>query len=486
MDINMGKSNWLFLFTCLLLGIVAEESFFQSEIGISYLVFIVAFYSVFFWKYRRFLFTHQRMGYLVLTCIWLLSASFFINQNMLFYVLNLLVIPTLVIFHIVLVTSPKMLSWNRVQFIFYVFSRIIEAIKYNVMFASLIRKLLKKRENDSNYLIGKKIVIGIVLSVPVLLVVLKLLMSADAQFEQLIGWIPYWLQNVNGRDIIRIIAILIYTLFFFGMMQILYRKHTKAVKLHPVNYTFQADGIIALTVLVIMNVVYVIFTFVQFKYFFGGTLMDEFTYAQYARKGFFELLFVTLINLSLTIVVLSFVHKTTKVLNRLIQSMLTILVLSSGVILCSAFSRLSLYENAYGFTFTRVLSHSFMIYLVLILTYTLVKIWMENLSLLHFYIITTLIFYSVINIVDLNHIVVKKNINRYEQTGKIDVEYLNQLSYTGVLGLISLYERDRNIPGLETILRERKNETLTENDSWQSYNLKKVQVQAKLKKIDLE
>ena len=38
----------------------------------------------------------------------------------------------------------------------------------------------------------------------------------------------------------------------------------------------------------------------------------RFTFAQYARKGFFELLFVSMINLSITVLILTFVNQTGK------------------------------------------------------------------------------------------------------------------------------------------------------------------------------
>src|SRR3954452_8532204 len=101
MEINVNKKDWLFLFLCFLLGILAEESFFRDLIGISYLIFTIAFYAVFFWRYRRFSFSHQRLGYLLLICIWLLSAGYVLNENILFYILNIVGIPVLVIFHLV-------------------------------------------------------------------------------------------------------------------------------------------------------------------------------------------------------------------------------------------------------------------------------------------------------------------------------------------------------------------------------------------------
>ena len=108
-----------------------------------------------------------------------------------------------------------------------------------------------------------------------------------------------------------------------------------------------------------------------------------------------------------------------------------------------------MYEEAYGYTFTKVLVQTFMIFLTIMMMYTLIKVWLEKLSLFHFYFITSIIYYTSINLVNINQIVVNKNIDRYEQTGKIDVHYLNHTSLTGVLGLIELYKKKSPILKLE-------------------------------------
>lgn len=485
MDIKIGKLDGLFLLFCLLLGILAEESFFRSQVGISYLLFIMAFYAVFFWRYRGFPFSHQRFGYLILCCIWLLAASYFLNDNILFYVLNILVIPALVIFHLVLVTGPKNLNWNQPAFITYLFSRILDMFKYNGAFVSLVGKKMKRGVNEDKLMVWKKVGIGILISIPVLMVVLKLLISADTQFERLLGAIPDWFNVLDAEGMVRFFAIVFFTFAFFGFLQALFNKQIKVLKQQADTEKFKLDPIITATVLILINIVYVLFTIVQFKYFFGGALQDDLTYAEYARKGFFELLFVTMINLSITVLVLTFVDRASLTMKRLTQIMLTLLVFSSSVMLSSAFIRLSMYEEAYGFTLTRVLAHSFMLFLVIIFAYTLVKIWIEKLSLVHFYFISSLIYYTGITLVDLDKIVVKENINRYEVTGKIDVHYLNSLSSTGVLGLIDLYNKDENIAGLHSILLERKKEALSDSHPWQSYNLKREQATNELKKLDI-
>lgn len=484
MDMKFSKSDWVFLLLCLALGIVAEEAFFRGQIGISYFVFIIAFYSLFFWQYRGYRFSHQRFGYLVLTCIWLLAASYFINHNQFFYALNILVIPILIFFHLVLITSQKSLPWNKFVFISYMFSRLGEALKYNFMIAALLGKVFKQGMDESKYEVWKKVSLGILISAPVLFVVLQLLMSADTQFESMIGGIPQWFQVVDAEAVMRVIAVLFYTFIFFAILQVLFKKQIKAIVQDGNRQSYKVDAIISITVLVLINVVYVLFTVVQFKYFFSDTLQGDFTYAEYARKGFFELLFVTLINLSITIFVLTLVDRTSKVLKRLTQILLTVLVLTSGVMLSSAFLRLGMYEDAYGFTFIRVMAHSFMIFLVVIFMYTLIKIWVEKLSLFHFYFISSLLYYTVMNVIDVEKIIVTKNIERYEQSGKIDINYLNSLSYTGIIGLVDLYEKNDNIPGLKELLLEQKDKMIKTTVTWQSYNLKRQQAKDALGEIE--
>ena len=141
--------------------------------------------------------------------------------------------------------------------------------------------------------------IGLVISIPFLFIILNLLIEADAQFERLMIMLP---QLVTFRIdyVIRFIVILIYTFGFFGFMQVLLQKKIEVIHKETSSKPFSLDGIISLTFIVLLDIVYMVFVAVQFKYFFSGTLDSGLTYAEYARKGFFELLFVTIINLSLT------------------------------------------------------------------------------------------------------------------------------------------------------------------------------------------
>ncbi|HHY73285.1 MAG TPA: DUF4173 domain-containing protein [Bacillus bacterium] len=485
MELKLEQKDWIFLLLCFLVGLVAEEAFLMYQIGISYFVFIVFFYSLFFWRFRSFNFSHQRFGYLLLISIWILAACYTLYDTALFYMLNIVVIPTLVIFHLVLITSPKKFDWSNLVFIKYILHRIVDGIRYNAIFLKYVSKLSKQNSNQKHYDVWKKILIGIGVSIPLLAIILTLLISADTEFARILSSIPNFL-TFRGDLVFRFIIVLIYTFLFFGFMQVLLQRKMDVIYKNGTMKPLTLDGVITLTILLLLDLVYILFVVVQFKYFFSGTLEDGYTYAEYARRGFFELLFVTMINLTVTITVIYSTKIVQGLLKKTIRFALAVLVLSSGVILISAFMRMMMYEDAYGFTFLRVLVHSFMIFLMVILAYTLVKIWLEQLSLFHFYFIAALIYYVGINFINLDSIVVKQNITRYEETGKIDINYLNSLSSTGILGLIELYEKNPHVQGLEELLQQRKQEKKwLKSEAWQSYNLAKNRAYQKLGELNL-
>jgi hypothetical protein len=483
MEVKLYKLDWIFFALCFFLGIVAEEAFFKGKVGVSYFVFIILFYGVFFWRFRKVSFSHQRFGYLVLICIWLLSAGYYLYDTILFYAMNMIVIPALVIFHLVLITSPKNREWHKLFFFVYTCLRLIDGLRYHLFFSKYLAHL-SKRGKGSKFDVWKKILVGIAISIPFLFVVLNLLISADTQFERLVNEIPR-LFTFNEEILLRTMIVLLYSFGFFGFMQVLLMRNNNIIQKEGPMNTITMDGVITLTVLLLLDLVYIAFVVVQFKYFFSGSLEEGYTFAEYARRGFFELLFVTIINLSIATMTIQLSRIVHGLLKKYIRMALTILVFSSGVLLISAFMRLMMYEEAYGFTFTRVLAHSFMIFLLVIFTYTLIKIWLDKLSLFRFYFIASLIYYVGLNVVNLDQFIVDQNIKRYETTEKIDIAYLNSLSYTGVLALIELYKSGADIQGLQELLQQQKADLFyTKNITWQSYNLTRVKAYEELEKLN--
>ncbi|PLR90072.1 DUF4153 domain-containing protein [Bacillus sp. T33-2] len=486
MEMRLSKQDWIFFLICLGLGIVAEISFFHDMIGISYVVFSTCLYAVFFWRFRSYQFANKRIGLLLMVAIWLLSASFLFYSNMVFYMLNTLVIPFLVIGHLVLMTSPKEVLWHRWPFISRIYFKVSQSIGYAFRFLMTGPARIKAGMDEQKAHFVKRVLIGLVISFPLLFVIIILLTSADQQFGRLLGALPEWFSSLRiGEEIVRAGIVAVFTLALFGLFQVLYQKDTVEAEVPVPKEKMNWDGVIAITVLVLLNLVYLLFVVVQFRYFFSETLQGEFTYAGYARRGFFELVLVTLANLAILTSVLTYVKVENSWGRMFIRTMLTLMVAFSGVMLYSAFLRLLMYEEAYGFTFARVLAHSFMIFLMVILLYTVAKVWLERLSLVHFCLITSLIYYTVLNMINIDRIIVEQNLDRFEETEKIDIYYLYSLSYEGVIGLAELYELNPSMPGLRGLLVHSRQEAAEADWSWQSYNLSREKAYERLKKLDL-
>jgi hypothetical protein len=105
----------------------------------------------------------------------------------------------------------------------------------------------------------------------------------------------------------------------------------------------------ALTVLVALDVLFGSFVALQLAYLFGGldTLAASgLTYANYARRGFFELLAVGFLVGGL----IAALEATISSRSRRYVVALLVLVGLTGAVLASSFLRLRLYQEAYGWT----------------------------------------------------------------------------------------------------------------------------------------
>lgn len=488
MDVRIKKNEWLFLLACLGLGILAEASFLHGKIGISYLVFIAGFYTVLFLRFRL-EFNHRRIGLLFTAAIWVLSGSYLLYDNEFLYALNLLVIPILVLSHIVLITSPNTFKWDTPGFITLIMTKLQDGIKHSLEFCNRVYKSIFKKMDEKTSQVLKRILIGIVISIPLLFVTTGLLMSADTFFQSFVLRLPIFLLKFNFLEAtFRIGFVILVGALFFGVFQVLFKRSKPRESTIPQEKeeTFW-DSITAITILIMLNAVYLLFVAIQFKYFFGGNLTGGFTYAEYARRGFFELVLILLINWTILTSFLKKVKDQRQRIKMTINILYSLLIVVSGIMLASAYQRLSMYEAAYGFTIDRLLAHAFMIFLMVILGYTFIRVWIERLSLTHFYLIIGLTFYTGLNAIDMSKIVVDKNIERFEQTGKIDIDYLDSLSYTGINGLIQLYELDKDNSELASLLLDRKDWINKDSgDSWQSFNFAKQKVTNKLNALDIE
>lgn len=475
MKLQIKSRDWLFLFSCLGLAIIGELSFFHEVIGISYVIFISMFFGVFFARHRKKL-SNGRMGILVVICIFLITGSYAIHDKVLFSFLNLLVVLLLSFISVVLFTSPKGVKWEKPRFVIRLLEKLGLGIQYSLQFINQVFKTLFKNVNPEKAKVIKQILIALLIAVPLLSIIITLLMSADEIFEDIVLLLPTYMINLNFMEWgFRSLIVIMLSFLFFGVFQTL-RKEKQPNENAVVTETKKIEwgSAFGLTILILLNMVYVLFTVIQFKYFFSGSLQSGLTYAEYARRGFFELLAVTIINWTILITFLKLIKTENKPMKIVLKTMYSLLIILSGVMLVSAFQRLSMYEIAYGFTFDRVLAHSFMVFLIVIFAYTFIRVWLEGLKIIHFYLIVGLLYYTGLNVIHMEKFIAEKNWERYEVTGKIDTYHLSTLKSAGLDVLLRLKaEQPDNKELHEAIIMMDEWDNYTDDMPWQSFNLAK-------------
>jgi hypothetical protein len=119
-----------------------------------------------------------------------------------------------------------------------------------------------------------------------------------------------------------------------------------------------------------LNVLFFAFVVVQFRYFFGGAdtirTVTHLTYAEYARRGFFELVNVAALVLPLLLLAHHLLRKDTPSAIRLFNIMAGTLIALLFVIMTSALLRMKLYTDEFGLTELRLYTTAFMLWLAIV------------------------------------------------------------------------------------------------------------------------
>ena len=207
---------------------------------------------------------------------------------------------------------------------------------------------------------------GVVIALPVIAIFASLLSSADPIFAERFKKFTDIFQIDNLPEyIFRLVYILIFAYAIAGTFLHAAQKSNEPFEEKPRFAPFLGftESTIVLGSVVILFAVFVV---IQFQYFFGGQAninIEGYTFAEYARKGFGELVAVAFFSLLLLLGLGAITRRETEAQRRTFSGLGVGLVGLVLVMLVSAFQRLMLYETAYGFSRLRAYTHVFMIWL---------------------------------------------------------------------------------------------------------------------------
>ena len=184
------------------------------------------------------------------------------------------------------------------------------------------------------------------------------------------------------------------------------------------------------TVLGAVCLVYLVYLFSQLAYFvggFSGILPEEFTLAEYARRGFFEMTLLCMINLGVIALAVGLVRKkdgkaplSTRILCLWIGLMTVFFVVASS-------AKMILYIDGYGLTRLRVLTEVITVFFGLSTVAVMIWLFAPKMPYMKVIMVMGLLIGAVVFWADVDTVVASYNVSAY-QSGKletIDMEYLD-------------------------------------------------------------
>jgi hypothetical protein len=224
----------------------------------------------------------------------------------------------------------------------------------------------------------------------------------------------------------------------------------------------------ALTLILAVDALFLVFAGFQVAYLFIGGASSPapgFSYAEYARRGFFELLLASVLTLVLVMALARWTRRETPLAEAAFRLGASVMVALTLIMVASAVKRLTLYEDAFGYTRLRVFTHVFMFALGGVLTWRAVTLWWrpERFAIGAF--VTALGAVIAVNAINPDALIVRLNLGRGASVEELDLGYLSALSADAVpelargLGTVA-----------PTVLQPRALE-LSRETTWPEWNL---------------
>lgn len=317
----------------------------------------------------------------------------------------------------------------------------------------------------------KRILIAVGIAIPCAVVLVIVLSNIDMVFSLKTGSFINGLSSfISINTIVKAVFGTVAGLFLFGVM---YNSHCETTEQNTTKNQHTGDLVIINILLSTILVIYTMFVIIQFKYLFAGSaLPDGLTYTQYARKGFFELLALTGVNIAIILTVTKLTKSQNGVWLNFSKVLCHYLCAITIILLASSFYRMFLYTNDDGLTRLRFFVMGFLVFEAIGLIVTFFYIHKPKFNIVLIYTVTALTYYSLLNIIPADRIIAKNQIDKYLDGKRNDIDYIFTLSSDSIPAMEYLYENTDDENTKKRITYFVSEQTKSDiPDRWQRFNL---------------
>lgn len=390
---------------------------YRNTSGITFPLFTAATIAYFYLCFRKLNIPWKKSSICYVAGIELLGISTCLTANGVILAVNKLGMFLLLICFL-LHTVYDDRSWDLLKYfcaffeaVVMAFSCVARPVTDWIEHSRLMRRQYGKKTRRSNA--GLYVVIGLAVGIPLALFMLVLLASADAVFG---GWIsrifdvPFWtlFQHLFWIVLLMVVA-------FFGAYMLAAYMNERGISMETAQNK-KAEPAAAITVAAVLSFVYVLFCAVQIVYLFVGgatgalSLPDGMTYAEYARTGFFQLLFVSVCNLLLVVVGIRCFHP-----HIALKILLCVITACTYIMIASSALRMVMYIQYKYLTNLRILVLWACFVLLLLVTGVMITIFRQGFPLFRFGVIAVSVCYIILSFARTDYWIAKVNIDNMQE-----------------------------------------------------------------------
>jgi hypothetical protein len=331
------------------------------------------------------------------------------------------------------------------------------------------------------------VLVGLLIALPLLLVFGPLFMSADPVFEHLVRGVINWDFGTVASHLLVAGGLSWVTLGYLRGLSFASPSPYAAI----IRRTRPGLGMVEIGIaLGSLAAIFGLFVAIQVRYLFGGEAMvmsiTGLTYAEYARRGFFELVTVA----ALLVPVLLGAHWALDITRaagvRIFRALASVLLGLTAAIMISAFRRMLLYVEAYGLTADRLLATTFMLWIAVVLSWfalTVLSGRSERFALGA--LVSGFVMLMGLNLLNPESLIARTNLERARLGRDFDVSYATRMSADALPVLVEGIA-DLPVPSACSLLEglaERHEQRRT--DDWRSWNLSEARAERVLEHVPL-
>ncbi|MGN0633454.1 MAG: DUF4153 domain-containing protein [Oscillospiraceae bacterium] len=336
------------------------------------------------------------------------------------------------------------------------------------------------------------VLIGLIIAIPITAVVGSLLMSADRGVEKMLyGVVDFIFSEDLKLVIAQLITAVPVSFYLFGA---LFSNAHKTAENRLTDEKCETSllswrrlhNAVIYSAVTPICVLYTLFFISQITYFtsaFSGRLPDGYSFAEYARRGFFELLAISIINLVIIILINLLAKKGGK--NPVLKGYTAVICFFTLVIIASALSKMVLYVGVYGLTALRVYTSWFMILCAIFFILVLIGCFCDRIKLAKTFSFVFVVMFALLAFSRPDYLIIKYN-NMMHASGELphySESYALELSDDAYAAYLEDCEPDLDSEFVCNSLADKAESY--ENDFYSRLNLSSMLVSEKLSGMEL-